>query len=170
MLPLGLLNAARRQAVLVEVKSGETFNGTLLACDVWMNIRLGDVVRTDADGVRCHALREVLVRGSAVKCVRLPDNVIDAAHEFNKKQHAMRRARAAGEGGQRRDHGGARRSDSSSRGGSRGGSRDGLRREGSAGGDAAQRTGSHDGAGRGRGGSHSSHRGGSQQRGSRPRQ
>ncbi len=98
MLPLGMLNAARQQAILVEVKSGETFNGKLLACDVWMNMRLGDALRTSADGTRCHIMRELLVRGSAVKCIRLPENVIESAHEYNEKQAALRRARAAAEG------------------------------------------------------------------------
>ena len=31
---------------LVEVKSGETFNGTLSNCDIWMNLHLVDVVQT----------------------------------------------------------------------------------------------------------------------------
>lgn len=33
---------------LVEVKSGETFNGTLNNCDIWMNLHLVDVIQTSA--------------------------------------------------------------------------------------------------------------------------
>ena len=31
---------------MVEVKSGETFNGVLVACDSWMNMNLIDVICT----------------------------------------------------------------------------------------------------------------------------
>lgn len=46
MLPLGLLTAAANSPLLVELKSGETYNGILVSCDPWMNITLKEVVRT----------------------------------------------------------------------------------------------------------------------------
>lgn len=33
---------------MVEVKTGETYNGTLINCDVWMNLHLVDVIQTSA--------------------------------------------------------------------------------------------------------------------------
>lgn len=47
MLPLGLLKAASNGPTLVELKSGATLNGNLVACDTWMNITLKDVVLTN---------------------------------------------------------------------------------------------------------------------------
>src|SRR4051812_17570359 len=98
MLPLGMLSAAKRQQILVEVKSGETFNGTLSGCDVWMNLSLTDVVRTSADGESFLALQQAFVRGPSIKYVRLPDTVIDSAKEYNRRQQALRRARNAAQG------------------------------------------------------------------------
>lgn len=58
---------------LVEVKSGETFNGTLDKCDVWMNIHLLEVVKTSAVrmtgmGACSHSLgwRSVLAAGGGL--------------------------------------------------------------------------------------------------------
>jgi small nuclear ribonucleoprotein (snRNP)-like protein len=31
---------------LVELKSGETYNGTLVSCDTWMNLHLREVICT----------------------------------------------------------------------------------------------------------------------------
>lgn len=45
-LPLGLLNAAQGQPMLVELKNGETLNGHLVMCDNWMNLTLKEVVQT----------------------------------------------------------------------------------------------------------------------------
>ncbi|KAA8490323.1 putative U6 snRNA-associated Sm-like protein LSm4 [Porphyridium purpureum] len=42
MLPLSLMRAAVGQPIMVEMKSGETYNGVLLAVDAYMNMTLGD--------------------------------------------------------------------------------------------------------------------------------
>lgn len=36
---------------LVEVKTGETYNGTLQSCDMWMNLHLTEVILTSAVGM-----------------------------------------------------------------------------------------------------------------------
>ena len=46
-----MLKSAQKQSILVEVKSGETFNGTLVNCDVWMNLHLEDVIKTSSVGL-----------------------------------------------------------------------------------------------------------------------
>lgn len=66
-LPLGLLNAAQGHPMLVELKNGETLNGTLLNCDTWMNLTLKEVVQTSPEGDRFFRLPEVYVRGNNVR-------------------------------------------------------------------------------------------------------
>ena len=39
MLPLSLLKTSQGHPMLVELKNGETYNGELVSCDNWMNIR-----------------------------------------------------------------------------------------------------------------------------------
>lgn len=94
-----MLTAAKKQPVLVEVKSGETFNGTLENCDVWMNLHLSDVIKTTADGQRFFVMSELFVRGSNIKYIRLSEEILQAARDYNRKQRAQRRARQQGEGG-----------------------------------------------------------------------
>ena len=58
-LPLSLLKAAQSQPVLVELKTGDTYNGTLDTLDNFMNLRLKDVVCTSKDGDKFWQMAEV---------------------------------------------------------------------------------------------------------------
>lgn len=51
---------------LVELKSGETFNGLLIACDNFMNITLREVYQTSSDGDRFWKLPECYIKGATV--------------------------------------------------------------------------------------------------------
>jgi U6 snRNA-associated Sm-like protein LSm4 len=98
--------------MLVELKSGETYNGRLVNCDSWMNINLKDVICTSADGTRFWKLPECYIRGSSIKYLRVPEDVVDRVPEDDVRKHAGR-----GRGGS----GGSGRFGSSGRG--RGGGR-----------------------------------------------
>ncbi|RCK65336.1 putative U6 snRNA-associated Sm-like protein LSm4 [Candida viswanathii] len=50
MLPLYLLTAAKNKPVLIELKTGETYNGDLTNCDSWMNLTLHNVIQTSSWG------------------------------------------------------------------------------------------------------------------------
>jgi U6 snRNA-associated Sm-like protein LSm4 len=104
MLPLGLLTAAQGQGILVELKNGETVNGTLVNCDTWMNVTLKEVIQTSPDGDRFWRMPEVYVRGSTIKYLRIPEEIIEKV----KEQQAKDQANRPGRGGlqQRGDHGG----------------------------------------------------------------
>lgn len=52
--------------MLVELKSGETLNGHLTACDTWMNLTLKEVVQTSSEGDQFVRLKECYVRGNNV--------------------------------------------------------------------------------------------------------
>ncbi|KAH7084528.1 hypothetical protein FB567DRAFT_84774 [Paraphoma chrysanthemicola] len=106
MLPLGLLTAATGHPMLVELKSGETLNGLLVNCDTWMNLTLREVVQTSADGDKFMRLPEIYVRGSTIKYLRVPDEIVDVVKEQQVKDQANR----GGRGGmhQRGDHRGDR--------------------------------------------------------------
>ncbi|VDP92713.1 unnamed protein product [Echinostoma caproni] len=68
-------------STLVELKSGETYNGHLVACDDWMNIHLKEVICTSRDGDRFWKMPECYIRGSIIKYLRIPDDVIDKVKE-----------------------------------------------------------------------------------------
>ncbi len=60
-----------------ELKNGDTYNGRLETCDGWMNIKLSDVIWTSRDGDRFWKLEEAYVRGSSIKYMTVPDEVLD---------------------------------------------------------------------------------------------
>jgi U6 snRNA-associated Sm-like protein LSm4 len=79
---LSLLRAAASgtgSPLLVELKSGDTYNGRLVSCDAWMNLNLRDVICTSRDGDRFWKLPTCYIRGSAVKYLRLPPDVLNDA-------------------------------------------------------------------------------------------
>ncbi|KHJ33551.1 putative small nuclear ribonucleoprotein [Erysiphe necator] len=81
MLPLGLLTAAQGFPMLVELKNGETLNGHLVSGDIWMNLTMKEVVQTSPDGDKFYRLAEVYVKGSNIKYLRVPDEIVDLVKE-----------------------------------------------------------------------------------------
>ena len=81
MLPLSLLRTAQNHPMLVELKNGETYNGHLVSCDNWMNINLREVICTSRDGDRFWKMNECYIRGSTIKYLRIPDEVIEKVKE-----------------------------------------------------------------------------------------
>ncbi|PBK74953.1 Sm-like ribonucleo protein [Armillaria solidipes] len=102
MLPLSLLNAAQNKPMLVELKNGETFNGHLVNCDNFMNITLKEVYQTNPDGDRFWKLKECYIRGSTIKYIRIPENLLDVVKD------EQNRAREAGRSNSRGGHVGGR--------------------------------------------------------------
>ncbi|KAL8372039.1 hypothetical protein RB595_001708 [Gaeumannomyces hyphopodioides] len=94
MLPLGLLNAAQGHAMMVELKNGETLNGHLVMCDTWMNLTMKEVVQTSPEGDKFMRLPEIYVRGSNIKYLRVPDEVIDLVKE--QQQHQQQQGQQSG--------------------------------------------------------------------------
>ncbi|WAR23696.1 LSM4-like protein, partial [Mya arenaria] len=106
MLPLSLLRTAVNHPMLVELKNGETYNGHLVSCDNWMNINLREVICTSRDGDRFWRMPECYIRGSTIKYLRIPDEVIDMV-----KEEVIQKSKGRGEmrgrgGGPQRGRGG----------------------------------------------------------------
>ncbi|KAK2555039.1 U6 snRNA-associated Sm-like protein LSm4 [Acropora cervicornis] len=114
---------------LVELKNGETYNGHLVSCDNWMNINLREVICTSRDGDRFWRIPECYVRGSNIKYLRIPDEVIDMVKDEMVKQGKSRGTGRPGRGGRGRGGGGG--GGAGGRGGSfggRGGGRGGAQK------------------------------------------
>jgi len=79
--------------MLVELKNGETYNGHLVASDNFMNLTLREVILTSPDGERFWRLSECYVRGSTIKYIRVPDEVMDMVKEYASKKKASRESR-----------------------------------------------------------------------------
>jgi len=104
VLPLSLLKAAQNHPMLVELKNGETYNGHLVGCDYWMNVYLREVICTSRDGDRFWRMPEVYIRGSTIKYLRIPDEVLETVRDDVQVKQRSRpdgRQRGGGGGGQR---------------------------------------------------------------------
>ncbi|XP_019560960.1 U6 snRNA-associated Sm-like protein LSm4 [Aedes albopictus] len=114
MLPLSLLKTAQSHPMLVELKNGETYNGHLVSCDTWMNINLREVICTSKDGDKFWRMPECYIRGSTIKYLRIPDEVIDMVKEDVQAKSRNRtelnkgggRGQGGGGGGQQGGRGG----------------------------------------------------------------
>ncbi|KAF9055537.1 Sm-like ribonucleoprotein, partial [Hymenopellis radicata] len=95
-LPLSLLNAAQNKPMLVELKNGETFNGHLVNCDNFMNITLKEVYQTNPDGDRFWKLKECYIRGSTIKYIRIPENLLDVVKDEQNRAREVGRSNARG--------------------------------------------------------------------------
>ncbi|KAJ8704827.1 hypothetical protein PYW08_012147 [Mythimna loreyi] len=99
MLPLSLLRTAQNHPMLVELKNGETYNGHLVSCDNWMNINLREVICTSRDGDKFWRMPECYIRGSTIKYLRIPDEVIDMVKEETQVKSRSRSEVSKGRGG-----------------------------------------------------------------------
>lgn len=77
VLPQGVLRAALRGPVLVELKNGDSYSGTLAGIDHLMNLRLEDAVSTARSECRFEKLTECMIRGQFVKFIRFPDEILE---------------------------------------------------------------------------------------------
>ncbi|KAI5890164.1 Sm-like ribonucleoprotein, partial [Schizophyllum commune H4-8] len=100
-LPLSLLTAAQNKPMLVELKNGETFNGHLVNCDNFMNITLREVYQTNADGDKFWKLKECYIRGSTIKYLRIPDELLDQVKDEQIRAREAGRAARGAHPGQR---------------------------------------------------------------------
>jgi len=124
--PSQLLKAGEKSYILVELKSGESYNGTLQASDKFMNLRLTDVVQTTKDGDRFFKMPEIYIKGNSIKYIRMVDAVMDRAIEEPKKNikdFARKEKRYQGDKGDKKE-----RRSQSDRGGDRGARRGGRGR------------------------------------------
>jgi U6 snRNA-associated Sm-like protein LSm4 len=61
---------------MIDTKNGESYDGILMGCDNYMNIRMKDVIITSADGTFCKC-PEIFIRGNNVKAIQLSEDIIE---------------------------------------------------------------------------------------------
>ena len=87
MLPLQVLRQSGLQAeLMVDCKNGESYDGTLQACDTFMNLKLSGVTITSAHGAfsKCEQL---FIRGNNIKSIQFAPEVLDRHQvEVKRKQ------------------------------------------------------------------------------------
>ena len=64
-----------------------------------MNMHLKEVICTSADASQFWRMPEVYLRGNTVKYLRMPDDVLEKAREYELRKHERRNAGRGGRGG-----------------------------------------------------------------------
>ncbi|CAN3503676.1 small nuclear ribonucleoprotein Sm D3 [Diutina catenulata] len=82
-IPVRLLNEARGHVISLELTTGDTYRGKLLDNEDNMNLSLYDVVVTKPTGDTEH-LSQVIVRGSMIRFVSVPDMLRNAPMFYQK--------------------------------------------------------------------------------------
>lgn len=86
-MPLSLLRAAVDTAVLIELRNGDTYNGTLESIDNFMNLYLHNVIHTSRDADKFVELKQVYLRGNQIKYLRVPNEIMEKVKDDN-TQHS----------------------------------------------------------------------------------
>jgi hypothetical protein len=60
----------------VELKNGETYNGTLQSCDNYMNLNLSGVVCTSRDADKFWQIESIYIRGITIKYLCVPQETM----------------------------------------------------------------------------------------------
>lgn len=76
MLPTAILRNCAKKVVSIELKNGETYNGTLVRVDTWMNTVLSDITWTSKQGDHFRKIREACIRGNSIRCFRMTDDAL----------------------------------------------------------------------------------------------
>ena len=85
MLPLSLLKTTIGHPMLIELKNGDTYNGRLTGCNLFMNITLEDVICTSKDGDKFVKIAECYIRGNSIKYMRIGEEILDMVPEYKGK-------------------------------------------------------------------------------------
>jgi U6 snRNA-associated Sm-like protein LSm4 len=65
-----LRQSGQNSRLLVDCKNGDSYDGTLVACDTFMNVRLSDVVITSAEKQTFTKCGEVFIRGNNIRAIQ----------------------------------------------------------------------------------------------------
>ena len=66
---------------MIDLKNGETINGTLEVMDRFMNLKVLNAVITSKDGDQFSKVVELYVKGSSIKNVRMVDGTLERAEK-----------------------------------------------------------------------------------------
>jgi len=75
--PLSILKSSYNKPLSIELKNGETYNGTLVNIDNYMNLNLREVILTEKDGRNFWSILTVYLRGITVKYLRIKSENIN---------------------------------------------------------------------------------------------
>jgi len=89
MIPIKLLKESKGSQVLIELKNGDTFTGTLYSVDNFMNVKLKTVTFIERQGPKFYSCDEVFIRGSTVSSVQLREDILEKIQEYNKAQEEL---------------------------------------------------------------------------------
>lgn len=97
---LHLMKSSEKHYVMIELKNGQSVNGTLAEIDRYMNMHVTDVVLTNSEGTTFHRIPSIYIKGSSIKSVQLIDDILDIhLNKFNNRKQQQQLEKRANKKG-----------------------------------------------------------------------
>lgn len=75
--PTQLLSNSKGKIINVQLKSGDTINGTLINIDIFLNVKIKDAVYSNKSKNTLKTLPEIYIRGNNICSFKLENNLIE---------------------------------------------------------------------------------------------
>lgn len=72
-----LMKTAENHYMMVELKNGQSVNGTLVEVDRFMNLSLQDAIVTSKDGDSFYRVPHIFIKGAALKHMQLVEGLLE---------------------------------------------------------------------------------------------
>jgi U6 snRNA-associated Sm-like protein LSm4 len=72
-----LMKTAENHYMMVELKNGQSVNGTLVEVDRFMNLSLQDAIVTSKDGDSFFRIPHIFIKGAALKHMQLVEGLLE---------------------------------------------------------------------------------------------
>ena len=72
-----LMKTAENHYMMVELKNGQSVNGTLVEVDRFMNLSLQDAIVTSKDGDCFYRVPHIFIKGAALKHMQLVEGLLE---------------------------------------------------------------------------------------------
>lgn len=90
MYPLTLIRISKNRKIDVELKNNEIYEGSLIECDLMMNMHLKNVSVKTTDG-RTYFLLDCFLKGSLVKYVKLNPGIMNVQDVMQKRSKTKKK-------------------------------------------------------------------------------
>ncbi|KAI5180589.1 U6 snRNA-associated Sm-like protein LSm4 [Nematocida sp. AWRm80] len=87
MYPLTVIRIAKGYSIDVELKNGDTYNGVLQKCDLWMNLHLKNVRKNETE-----VIKESYIKGISIKRVQFEKKHLSMQETLQRRKQKERAA------------------------------------------------------------------------------
>lgn len=77
MLPLEILKGSKNKKIMVQIKNGDFINGILENVDIFMNLKIKDIIYNTKEGTNFFKANEIFIRGNNISAINFEENLLE---------------------------------------------------------------------------------------------